>query len=175
MSEKIKKFTKEFLKKLPDIKVGDTVKVHQKIKEGDKERIQVFEGVVLSIKHGRDIQGTITVRRIIAGIGVEKTFPFHSPVVEKIEIVSRGKARRAKLYYLRERVGKKAKLKRKEYIPGEETIQEPTEKPVEEQPTDAEQTESASAEATTDNQESKQENPSPEPQTPQIKEEEIKE
>lgn len=124
MTTKKEQFTKEFLKKLPDIKVGDTVKVHQKIKEGDKERIQVFEGVVLSIKHGRGIQGTITVRRIIAGIGVEKTFPFHSPVVEKIEIVSRGRVRRAKLYYLRDRVGKKAKIRRKDYTPGEENINE---------------------------------------------------
>jgi len=160
MSEIIKKFTKEFLKKLPDIKVGDTVKVHQKIKEGDKERIQVFEGVVLSIKHGRGVQGTITVRRIIADIGVEKTFPFHSPMVVKIEIVSRGKARRAKLYYLRERVGKQAKLKRKEYIPGEETIQETAETPVEakvEKPAEEQPKEAAKEEAP------KQESPTPEP------------
>lgn len=155
MTTKIEKFTKEFLKKLPDIKVGDTVKVHQKIKEGDKERIQVFEGVVLSIKHGRGVQGTITVRRIISGIGVEKTFPFHSPMVVKIEIVSRGKVRRAKLYYLRDRVGKKAKLKRQDYIPGEETITETTETPAEaetEKPTPA----SAPAEATAGKEETKE-------------------
>ena len=130
MSEQVQQFTKEFLKKkLPDIKVGDTVKVHQKIKEGDKERIQLFEGLVLAIKHGRGITGTITVRRIISDIGVERIFPLHSPLMEKIEIVSRGRVRRAKLYYLRERVGKKAKLKRKDYTPGEETIEETPETP----------------------------------------------
>ena len=112
--------TNEYLKKLPDIKVGDTLKVHQKIKEGSKERVQVFEGIVIAMKHGKGISGTLIVRKIISGIGVEKIFPLHSPNVEKFEIVSRGKARRAKLYYLRDRVGRKAKVRRKIYVPGQD-------------------------------------------------------
>lgn len=123
-------FTSEFLKKnIPDIKPGDTVRVHQKIREEKKERIQIFEGIILAVKHGKGVNATFTVRKIAQGIGVEKIYPIHSPNIDKIEIVSRGKARRAKLYYLRDRVGKKAKLKRSEYVPGEETIVEPKPKP----------------------------------------------
>jgi len=102
-------------KGLPEIKPGDTVKVYQKIKEKDKERLQAFEGVVLARKHGKGISSTITVRRVVSGIGVEKIFPLHSPTIEKIEILKRGKVRRAKLYYLREAKGKKARLKRKDF------------------------------------------------------------
>jgi len=102
-------------KDLPVIKQGDFVKVFQRIKEikdgKTKERIQVFEGQVLAVKHGRGINSTITVRKIIDGIGVEKIFPIHSPIIEKIEIVKQTKTRRAKLYYLRRAKGKKAKLK----------------------------------------------------------------
>ncbi|MCG2689888.1 50S ribosomal protein L19 [Candidatus Parcubacteria bacterium] len=119
--------TKEYLKNLPDIKVGDTIKVHQKIKEGSKQRIQIFEGLVLAKKHGAGVEGMLTVRKIISGVGVEKIFPLHSPNVEKFEIVSRGKVRRAKLYYLRDRIGKRAKIKKKLYIPGEETVEETAE------------------------------------------------
>ena len=90
--------------------IGDTVRVHAKIKEGSRERIQVFEGTVLAKKHG-GIQETVTVRRVSYGVGVEKTFPIHSPNVEKFEVVRRGKVRRDKLYYLRDRVGKAAKVK----------------------------------------------------------------
>ena len=109
-------FTKIQLKKeLPDIRPGDTVRVHQKIKEKNKERIQVFEGLVLARKHGKGISSTITVRKVISGIGVERIFPTHSPNIEKIEIIKRSKVRRAKLYYLREAKGKKGKLKRKEF------------------------------------------------------------
>ena len=90
--------------------IGDTVRVHAKIKEGSRERIQVFEGTVLAKKHG-GIQETVTVRRVSYGVGVEKTFPIHSPNVEKFAVVRRGKVRRAKLYYLRDRVGKAAKVK----------------------------------------------------------------
>src|SRR5699024_3813907 len=90
--------------------VGDTVRVHAKIKEGNRERIQVFEGTVIALKEG-GIQETVTVRRMSYGVGVEKTFPVHSPNIEKIEVVRRGKVRRAKLYYLRGRVGKAAKVK----------------------------------------------------------------
>ncbi len=115
MTTKIETFNQSQLKKeLPDIRPGDTVRVHQKIKEGDKERIQVFEGLVLARKHGKGISATITVRRIISGIGVERIFPIHSPIIEKIEVLKRAKVRRAKLYYLRTAKGKKARLKRKD-------------------------------------------------------------
>ena len=100
---------------VPDIKPGDTVKVHQKLKEKDKERIQVFEGVVLAKKHGKGITATITVRKVVAGVGVEKIFPIHSPSIDKIEIVKRSKVRRSKLYYLRTAKGRKARLKRKDF------------------------------------------------------------
>ena len=107
-------FTKSQLRKdLPEIRPGYTVCVYQKIKEGNKERIQPFEGVVIARKHGKGISATITVRKISHGVGVEKIFPIHSPVIQKIEVIRKGKVRRAKLYYLRERVGKKARLKRK--------------------------------------------------------------
>ena len=99
-------------KEAPSITVGDTVRVHLKVKEGNRERIQVFEGTVIAKKHG-GINETFTVRRISYGVGVEKVFPLHSPVIEKVETVRRGKVRRAKLYYLRDRVGKAAKVKEK--------------------------------------------------------------
>ena len=107
----IKAFTNEQLKKeVPEIKIGDTVRVHNKIKEGTRERIQLFEGTVIA-RHGGGISETFTVRRVSYGCGVEKTFPVHSPNVEKVEIIRRGKVRRAKLYYLRDRVGKSSKVK----------------------------------------------------------------
>lgn len=96
----------------PKVAVGDTVRVHIKVKEGARERIQVFEGTVIAKKHG-GIEETFTVRRISYGIGVEKVFPLHSPVIDRIEVVRAGKVRRAKLYYLRDRVGKRAKIKEK--------------------------------------------------------------
>ncbi len=91
-------------------RVGDTVRVHAKVKEGNRERIQVFEGTVLKRQNG-GIRETFTVRKQSSGVGVEKTWPLHSPVIEKIEVIRRGKVRRAKLNYLRQRVGKKAKVK----------------------------------------------------------------
>ena len=94
----------------PEFRVGDTVRVSAKIKEGNRERIQVFEGTVLK-KQGTGVRATFTVRKISNGVGVEKTWPVHSPNVEKVEVVRRGKVRRAKLNYLRDRVGKKAKVK----------------------------------------------------------------
>jgi large subunit ribosomal protein L19 len=97
---------------LPDFHVGDTVKVHIKIKEGAKERVQIFEGTVLKRQNG-GLRETFTVRRVASGVGVEKTFPVNAPVIEKIEIVRLGKVRRAKLFYLRDRVGKAAKVKEK--------------------------------------------------------------
>ena len=95
---------------LPELKVGDTVKVHQKIKEGNRERIQVFEGIVLK-RQGGGARETFTVRKNSNGIGVEKTWPLHSPNIEKVEVIGHGKVRRAKLNYLRSRVGKAAKVK----------------------------------------------------------------
>ena len=97
---------------LPELKVGDTVKVHQKIKEGNRERIQIFEGTIIAMKHS-GINKSVTVRRISYGVGVEKTFPVHSPNIAKFEVVRHGKVRRAKLYYLRDRVGKAAKVQEK--------------------------------------------------------------
>ena len=103
----------EYTKKdIPAFNVGDTVKVHIKIKEGSRERIQIFEGFVLKKQNG-GISETFTVRRIASGVGVEKTFPLHSPLVEKIELVREGNVRRAKLNYKRERTGKSAKIKAK--------------------------------------------------------------
>ena len=129
MATKFETFNKTQLKQdLPDIRPGDTVRVFQKIparvatqsaaggKEGDKEKIQVFEGIVIARKHGKGISSTITVRRVISGIGMEKIYPLHSLVIEKIEVLKRGKTRRAKLYYLRQAKGRRAKLKRKEFI-----------------------------------------------------------
>jgi len=116
MPNKIELFNQNQLKTdLPEIRPGDTVRVHQKIKEKDKERIQVFEGLVIARKHGKGITSTITVRKVISGVGVEKVYPIHSPIIEKIEIVRRGKVRRAKLYYLRTAKGRKARLKMKEF------------------------------------------------------------
>ena len=97
-------------KDVPAVNVGDTVKVHVKIKEGEKYRIQIFEGTVIAKKHG-GINETFTVRRVAHGCGIERVFPVHSPVVDKVEVVRSGKVRRSKLYYLRNRVGKAAKVK----------------------------------------------------------------
>lgn len=107
----IKSIEHEHLKeKIPVLKVGNTVRVHQRIKEGNRERIQVFEGIIIK-KQGGGLNATFTVRRIASGVGVEKTFLIHSPLVEKVELVRVGKARRARLFYLRDRVGKAAKTK----------------------------------------------------------------
>ncbi len=97
---------------LPKLQIGDTVKVHAKIKEGNRERIQIFEGTVIALKHA-GINRTITLRRISYGVGVEKTFPVHSPNIARFEVVRNGRVRRAKLYYLRGRVGKAAKVAEK--------------------------------------------------------------
>ena len=151
--------------KIPDLHVGDTVRVHAKIKEGSRERIQVFEGIIIK-KQGGGVNATFTVRRISYGVGVEKTFLVHSPNVEKVEVVRVGKARRAKLYYLRDRVGKAAKTKEKvgarivtneivvkeEVVPGEldaveEVVDTVTEEPtVEANQTETEETKTTSAE-----------------------------
>lgn len=98
-------------KKIPDVKIGNTVKVHQKIKEGEKERIQIFEGLVIAINSGHGADKTITVRKVVEGIGVEKIFPLYSQNIDKIEVKKQSKVRRAKLYYMRGRMGKSARLK----------------------------------------------------------------
>lgn len=109
----IKSIEHEQLKnKVPELRVGNTVKVHVRVKEGNRERIQVFEGIIIKKQNG-GVNSTFTVRRISYGVGVEKTFLLHSPTIEKVEVVRVGKARRAKLFYLRDRVGKAAKTKEK--------------------------------------------------------------
>ena len=129
----IKSIEHEQLKnKIPVLTVGNTVKVHVKVKEGNRERIQVFEGIIIK-KQGGGLNETFTVRKISYGVGVEKTFLVHSPMVEKVEVVRVGKARRAKLYYLRDRVGKASKTKEKlgarienkEIVLKEELVEEP--------------------------------------------------
>lgn len=131
MTTKTEIFITPYLKKgLPDIRPGDTVRVHQKIKEGDKERIQAFEGLVIARKHGREMGATITVRKVISGVGVEKIYPIHSPIIEKIEVLKRSKVRRAKLYYLRKSRGKKARLKKRGFT--EVAVREPEKIEIEE-------------------------------------------
>jgi len=107
----IKNLTEEQIRTdLPELKIGDTVKVHFKVREGSRERVQVFEGTIIS-KRGGGISESFTVRRISYGVGVERVFPVNSPKIDKVEVVRQGKVRRAKLYYLRDRVGKATKVK----------------------------------------------------------------
>ena len=129
----IKSIEHEQLKnKIPELKVGNTVRVHVRIKEGNKERIQVFEGIIIKVQGG-GVNKTFTVRKISYGVGVEKTFLVHSPLVEKVELVRVGKARRARLFYLRDRVGKAAKTKEqigarienREIVIKEDIVEEP--------------------------------------------------
>ena len=135
----IKSIEHEQLKnKIPELKVGNTVKVHVRIKEGNKERIQVFEGIIIKVQGG-GVNQTFTVRKISYGVGVEKTFLVHSPLVEKVELVRVGKARRARLFYLRDRVGKAAKTKKmvgarienREITIKEDLVEEPVEEKTE--------------------------------------------
>lgn len=114
MTTKLENFNKVQLKAIPDIRPGDTIRVHQKIKEGDKDRIQIFEGLVIGKKHGKGINSNITVRKVVDGVGVERIFPVNSPSIEKIEVVRSSKVKRSKLYYLRTAKGKRAKLKNKD-------------------------------------------------------------
>ena len=136
----IKSIEHEQLKnKIPELKIGNTVRVHVKIKEGNKERIQVFEGVIIK-KQGGGVNETFTVRKISYGVGVEKTFLVHSPLVEKVEVVRVGKVRRAKLYYLRDRIGKASKpkeqigarIENREITVKEDLVEEPVEEVAEE-------------------------------------------
>ncbi len=113
MSKKIEKFNNKRKKDIPEINSGDQVRIHQRIKEGDNERIQITEGLVIARKHGDQISGTITVRETIDKVGVEKIFPIHSPTIEKIEVVKKSKARKSKLYYLRNKSRKEIRRKLK--------------------------------------------------------------
>lgn len=110
---KLQELQRKNLKKMPDLKSGMTIRVHQKIKEGEKERIQVFEGLIIKVSGGDGLNKTITVRKMVEGIGVEKIFPIYSPTIAKIEIKKKSQIRRAKLYYMRGRSGKSARLKGK--------------------------------------------------------------
>jgi large subunit ribosomal protein L19 len=112
--ELIRELTETYLKEIPEFKAGDSVKVHVKIREGTRERIQIFEGLVIK-RQGGGISETFTVRKVSYGVGVERTFPVHSPVIDRIEVTRVGKVRRAKLYYLRDRQGKAAKVKEKRF------------------------------------------------------------
>ena len=127
----LKKIEQAYLKEtLPAFKVGDEVDVRLKIKEGEKERIQTFNGTVIKVKGGRGIRGTFTVRRIVQGEGVERVFPFHSPAVEGVVVKRPGRVRRAKLYYLRERVGKATKVKERRDEKGDDGAKAATSKTV---------------------------------------------
>ena len=145
----IKSIEHEQLKnKIPELKVGNTVKVHVRIKEGNKERIQVFEGIIIKVQGG-GVNQTFTVRKTSYGVGVEKTFLIHSPLVEKVELVRVGKARRARLFYLRDRIGKAAKTKEvvgariedREIVVKEDLVEEPITEEVKEEITETPVTE----------------------------------
>ena len=113
--EKLKQLEREMMRlDLPEFAPGDTVKVHVKIKEGEKERIQVFQGVVISKRKGTT-NATFTVRKVSYGVGVERVFPTHSPIIDKVEVVSRGRVRRAKIYYLRKLRGKAARIRERRF------------------------------------------------------------
>lgn len=130
MSKILDAFNALLLRKIPDVRPGDTLRVHQKVKEGNKERIQIFEGVVIAKKHGNGISATITVRKVVDGVGVERVFPLHAPFIDKIEVMKRSKVRRSKLYFLRTAKGKQAKLKNEAFeaaiadVPAEALAQE---------------------------------------------------
>ena len=170
----IKSIEHEQLKnKIPELKVGNTVRVHVRIKEGNKERIQVFEGIIIKVQGG-GVNKSFTVRKISYGVGVEKTFLVHSPLVEKVELVRVGKARRARLFYLRDRIGKAAKTKEqvgariedREITIKEELVEEPVEEKVEEVPA----TEPVSEEVVTPQEEVKEEKPAVETAEPVVEE-----
>ena len=129
--DKLSIFNKAQVRIVPDIRPGDTVKIYQKFKEGDKKKIQSFEGIVIARKHGKGISATITVRKISFGVGVEKIMPIYSPTIDKIEIVRRAKVKRAKLYYIREKAAKEIRKKMKglRKVAAEATTESPTEEP----------------------------------------------
>ena len=174
----IKSIEHEQLKnKIPELKVGNTVRVHVRIKEGNKERIQVFEGIIIKVQGG-GVNKSFTVRKISYGVGVEKTFLVHSPLVEKVELVRVGKARRARLFYLRDRIGKAAKTKEqvgariedREITIKEELVEEPVEEKVEEKVEEVPATEPVSEEVVTPQEEVKEEKPAVETAEPVVEE-----
>jgi len=134
MTNKLDLFNKAQLKtNIPDIRPGDVVRVHQKVKEAGKERIQIFEGLVIARKHGKGTNATFTVRKIFQGIGVERIFPIHCPTITKLEVIKHSKVRRAKLYYMRQRTGKRARMSAKgesapPSAPDQSSIEQPQDK-----------------------------------------------
>jgi large subunit ribosomal protein L19 len=143
----IQEVQKKDVKKTPVLEPGMTVRVHQKIKEGDKQRIQIFEGLIIKISHGYGVDKTFTVRKVVEGIGVEKIFPIHSPNIEKIEVKKKSKVRRSKLYYMRERFGKSARLKGRFLTEQEKEIEASAEELAEAHPEAVEEDAEAKAEA----------------------------
>ncbi len=122
MSNVIQELERQQLRRVPEFRAGDRVRVHFQVVEGTRKRTQVFEGVVIK-RQGHGVRETFTVRKQSFGVGVERTFPVHSPKIEKIEVPSRGEVRRAKLYYLRDRIGKKARVRERAYVGPEETVE----------------------------------------------------
>ncbi|MBD3282584.1 MAG: 50S ribosomal protein L19 [Candidatus Portnoybacteria bacterium] len=173
MTNKLDIFNKNQTKKeAPDIKAGDVVRVHLKLPEKTKkggQKTQVFEGLVIARKHGKGINSTITVRKISGGVGIERIFPIHCPTITKIELVKRSKVRRSKLYYMRERTGKKARMKTKELL-GVEWAQEEEKK---EEPQESKEEKSEETEEKKENKEEKDEKQEKEPE--ETKQEEQKE
>jgi large subunit ribosomal protein L19 len=177
----IKEVQTKHVKKIPNLEPGMTVRVHQKIKEGEKERIQIFEGLIIKISHGAGIDKTFTVRKVVEGIGVEKIFPIHSPNIEKIEVKKKSKVRRSKLYYMRERFGKSARLKGRFLTEQEKEMESSAEELAEEHPeaVEAEPVEgeapklevSAEADAPAVEEKSAEEAPKPEAEEAPVKEE----
>ena len=150
----IREIEKEYMKKrVRHFHVGDTIKVHLRVKEGERERVQVFEGTVIAMKGG-SINESFTVRKISYGVGVERVFPLHSPLIKKIDIKRKGDVRRAKLYYLRERVGKGIVVKEKFGVPGEDSEQPKPEETKVEQPK-AEETKAENTEQKAENTDQK--------------------
>jgi len=120
----VQEVQKADLKRVPEIRTGYTIRVHQKIKEGGKERIQIFEGLVIKVGHGQGVEKTVTVRKVVEGIGVEKIFPMHSPNIAKVEVKKKAKVRRAKLYYMRQRSGKSARLQERHVTDAERAAEQ---------------------------------------------------
>jgi len=127
----IREVTQDYLRTdFPDFRPGDNVKVHVRLKEGEKERIQVFEGLVIARKHG-GVSETFTVRKLSYGVGVERIFPVHSPIVAKVDVVRQGRVRRAKLYYLRGKKGRFAKVEERDFVAGSKSAEQPAAAPAE--------------------------------------------